>query len=146
MLQKPHLQIQFILISYFGGCQFPRKYFASQRHADFTSRARDHRQANEFQVYVRRRLSAFATMCIQGHRRQMIVSHHLKEDKKIKSSLLQFLPVYTILTGLHCNTASIRHRGIRKQDFNNYKPRISCAAGYSRKWSRTGQLCSWRKI
>lgn len=37
-------------------------------------------------------------MCIQGHRRQMIVSHHLKEEI-IKSSLFQFLPVYTRLTG-----------------------------------------------
>ena len=107
---------------------------------------------------------SFVAKGIQGHRRQMIVSHHLKEEEKpvyfsyflftqdelvfiIHASgteewgLLEYLvPIPLAFIGFDSSQI------ISRNEFNNYKPRISCAAGYSRRWSRTGWLCSWRKI
>ena len=97
----------------FGGCRVLTKYLASQRHVDVTFRARDHRAGQWISSLCNEMVVSFVAMRIQGYRGQVIVSHHLKEGrKKIQYNLFQFIPVYTRLTGLHCNIACIRNRGM----------------------------------
>ena len=78
-LSKPPIQIIFF---YFGGCRFPNKCFASQSHVDFTCRARDHLAGQWISSSCNKMVVSCVAKWIQGHRRQMIVSHHLKEEEK----------------------------------------------------------------
>lgn len=67
-------------------------------------------QANEFQVYVTRWLSALLLCGYKVTDAKWLLAITWRKEKK--SSLFHFLPVYKRSTSLNCNIACIRNRGM----------------------------------